>query len=69
MKNPFHKKEISPRETFIRSFLDCIAPGVVKFEVDHYIFGNCLKEPEALYDFITGTLKPIPVSPSENTSQ
>ena len=40
MKNPFHKKEISPRETFIRSFLDCIAPGVVKFEVDHYIFGN-----------------------------
>ena len=30
---------------------------------------NCLKEPEALYDFITGTLKPIPVSPSENTSQ
>ena len=28
-----------------------------------------LKEPEALYDFITGTLKPIPVSPSENTSQ
>ena len=29
----------------------------------------CLKEPEALYDFITGTLKPIPVSPSENTSQ
>lgn len=40
MKNPFHKKEISPQETFIRSFLDCIAPGVVKFEVDHYIFGN-----------------------------
>ena len=29
----------------------------------------CLKEPEALYDFITGTLKPNPVSPSENTSQ
>ena len=40
MKNPFHKKEISPQEAFIRSFLDCIAPGVVKFEVDHYIFGN-----------------------------
>lgn len=40
MKKPFHKKEISPQETFIRSFLDCIAPGVVKFEVDHYIFGN-----------------------------
>ena len=40
MKNPFRKKEISPQEAFIRSFLDCIAPGVVKFEVDHYIFGN-----------------------------
>ena len=25
----------------------------------------CLKEPEALYDYITGTLKPIPVSPDE----
>ena len=40
MKNLFHKKEISPQEVFIRSFLDCIAPGVVKFEGDHYIFGN-----------------------------
>lgn len=29
----------------------------------------CLKEPEALYDFITGTLKPIPVSSGESTSQ
>ena len=25
----------------------------------------CLKEPEALYDFITGTLKPVPVSSGE----
>ena len=29
----------------------------------------CLKEPEALYDFITGTLKPVPVSSRESTSQ
>ena len=29
----------------------------------------CLKEPEALYDFITGTLKPVPVSSGESTSQ
>ena len=29
----------------------------------------CLKEPEALYDFITGTLKPAPVSSGESTSQ
>ena len=33
MKNPFRKKEISPQEAFIRSFLDSIAPGVVKFEI------------------------------------
>ena len=29
----------------------------------------CLKDPEALYDFITGTLKPVPVSLGESTSQ
>lgn len=28
----------------------------------------CLKEPEALYDYITGTLKPVPVSPEERES-
>ena len=28
----------------------------------------CLKEPEELYDFITGTLKPVPVSPEGNSS-
>ena len=30
MKNPFRKKTLTPREVFIRTFLDCIAPGVVK---------------------------------------
>ena len=29
----------------------------------------CLKAPEALYDYITGTLKPVPVSSGESTSQ
>lgn len=29
----------------------------------------CLKDPEALYDYITGTLKPVPVSSGESTSQ
>ena len=29
----------------------------------------CLKDPEALYDYITGTLKPVPVSLGESTSQ
>ena len=55
MKNPFHKKEISPQETFIRSFLDCIAPGVVKFEVDHYIFGNTYRCGWALREYPAST--------------
>ena len=40
MKNPFCKRTPTPREVFIRTYLDSIAPGVVKFEVDHYIFGS-----------------------------
>lgn len=32
-------------------------------------YDYCLKEPEALYDYITGTLKPVPVSSGESTSQ
>ena len=55
MKNPFHKKEISPQEAFIRSFLDCIAPGVVKFEVDHYIFGNTYRCAWALREYPAST--------------
>ena len=55
MKNPFHKKEISPQEAFIRSFLDCIAPGVVKFEVDHYIFGNIYRCVWALREYPAST--------------
>ena len=55
MKNPFHKKEISPQEVFIRSFLDSIAPGVVKFEVDHYIFGNTYRCVWALREYPAST--------------
>lgn len=55
MKNLFHKKEISPQEAFIRSFLDCIAPGVVKFEVDHYIFGNTYRCVWALREYPAST--------------
>ena len=55
MKNPFNKKEISPQETFIRSFLDCIAPGVVKFEADHYIFGNTYRCVWALREYPAST--------------
>ena len=31
MKNPFRKKTLTPREVFIRTFLDCIAPGAVSY--------------------------------------
>ena len=33
-----------------------------------YTLKYCLKEPEAMYDYITGTLKPVPVSPEESES-
>lgn len=55
MKNPFRKKTLTPQETFIRSFLDCIAPGVVKFEVDQYIFGNTYRCVWALREYPAST--------------
>ena len=55
MKNPFRKKTLTPQETFIRSFLDCIAPGVVKFEVDHYIFGSTYRCVWALREYPAST--------------
>lgn len=55
MRNPFRKKTPSPQEAFIRSFLDCIAPGVVKFEADHYIFGNTYRCVWALREYPAST--------------
>ena len=55
MKNPFHKKTLTPQEAFIRTYLDCIAPGVVKFEVDHYIFGNTYRCVWALREYPAST--------------
>ena len=55
MKNPFRKKALAPREVFIRTYLDCIAPGVVKFEVDHYIFGNTYRCVWALREYPAST--------------
>lgn len=55
MKNPFRKKTLTPREAFIRTYLDCIAPGVVKFEVDHYIFGNTYRCVWALREYPAST--------------
>ena len=55
MKNPFRKKTPSPQEVFIRTYLDSIAPGVVKFEVDHYIFGNTYRCVWALREYPAST--------------
>lgn len=55
MKNPFRKKEPTPREAFLRTYLDCIAPGVVKFEVDHYIFGSAYRCVWALREYPAST--------------
>ena len=55
MKNPFRKKEPTPREAFLRTYLDCIALGVVKFEVDHYIFGSTYRCVWALREYPAST--------------
>lgn len=55
MRNPFRKKALAPREVFIRTYLDSIAPGVVKFEVDHYIFGNTYRCVWALREYPAST--------------
>ena len=55
MKNPLLKKNPPPREAFLRTYLDCIAPGVVKFEVDHYIFGSTYRCVWALREYPAST--------------
>ena len=55
MKNPFSKKNPSQQEAFLRTYLDRIAPGVVKFEVDHYIFGRTYRCVWALREYPTQT--------------
>ena len=55
MKNPFSKKNPSQQEAFLRTYLDRIAPGVVKFEVDHYIFGSTYRCAWALREYPAST--------------
>lgn len=55
MKDLFRKKPLTPREVFIRTYLDSIAPGVVKFEVDHYIFGSTYRCVWALREYPAST--------------
>lgn len=55
MKNLFSKKTPSQQEGFLRTYLDRIAPGVVKFEVDHYIFGSTYRCVWALREYPAST--------------
>ena len=55
MKNPCSKKAPSQQEGFLRTYLDRIAPGIVKFEVDHYIFGSTYRCVWALREYPAST--------------
>ena len=58
MKNLFSKKAPSQQEAFLRTYLDRIAPGIVKFEVDHYIFGSTYRCVWALREYPASTEAP-----------
>ena len=55
MKHIFKRKKAPPEEPTVLSFLDCIAPGVLKFETDHYISGNTWRCVWALREYPTQT--------------
>lgn len=55
VKNIFKRKKKDPAETPALSFLDCIAPGVLKFETDHYICGNTCRSVWALREYPAST--------------
>ena len=55
LKNIFKREMKAPVETPVLSFLDCIAPGVLKFETDHYICGNTWRSVWALWEYPAST--------------
>ena len=54
-ENIFKREMKAPVETPVLSFLDCIAPGVLKFETDHYICGNTWRSIWALREYPAST--------------
>ena len=54
-ENIFKREMKAPVETPVLSFLDCIAPGVLKFETDHYICGNMWRSVWALREYPAST--------------
>ena len=55
LENIFKREMKAPVETPVLSFLDCIAPGVLKFETDHYICGNMWRSVWALREYPAST--------------
>lgn len=55
LKNIFKREMKAPVETPALSFLDYIAPGVLKFETDHYICGNMWRSVWALREYPAST--------------
>lgn len=55
MKHIFKRKKAPPEEPMVLSFLDCITPGVLKFETDHYISGNTWRCVWALREYPAAT--------------
>ena len=55
LKNIFKREMKAPVETPVLSFLDCIAPGVLKFETDHYICGSTWRSVWALREYPAST--------------
>lgn len=49
------KKSLPPQEAQVKDFLDMIAPGVIKFNVDHFICGNTYRCVWALREYPTST--------------
>ena len=54
------RKKVAPvipaaKESIVKSFLDMIAPAVVKFNPDHYIFGSTYRCVWALREYPTST--------------
>ena len=54
-ENIFKREMKAPVETPVLSFLDCIAPGVLKFETHHYICGSTWRSVWALREYPAST--------------
>ena len=55
MKNQKFIRKTNSEDTGIKSFLDMIAPSVVKFNPDHFICGNTFRCVWALREYPTQT--------------